>query len=54
MYLILDDNNIWQASTNTLEKAKQLLKDVKEVDKKIWGNKNIKLAKYKIVKEIEI
>lgn len=54
MYLILDDANVWQASANTLAKAKQLLKDVKEVDKKIWGNKNIKLSKYKIVKEIEV
>ncbi len=54
MYLILDDNNIWQASTNTLEKAKQLLEDVKKVDQKIWGTKNIKLADYKIVKEIKL
>lgn len=50
MYLILDKDNVWQATTNTLEKAKELINDIKKFDKKIWN----KTFEYKIVKEIEI
>lgn len=50
MYLILDNDNVWQGSTPSLETAIKAVNDIRIVDKKIWG----KTFTYKIVQEIYI
>ncbi len=49
MYLILDKDNVWQGSTDTLETARKIIKDIEKIDLKIWG----KTFPLKIVKEIK-
>ena len=50
MYLILDNDNVWQGSASSLETAIKAINDIRKVDQKIWG----KPFTYKVVKEIDI